>query len=118
MSTTSNTNNLTTFGNDIINNANYGLKAINGCGATNLLSNEDFAINSINVNIYPNPSKSVFTIAGTQKVEKVTAFDVLGKDVELNNLGNNQFSIEKSGIYFLKIELEDGARVNQKLVIN
>ncbi len=39
MSTTSNINNLTPFGNDIVNNADYGLKAINGCGATNLLSN-------------------------------------------------------------------------------
>jgi mannan endo-1,4-beta-mannosidase len=117
MSTTSNINNLTTFGNDIINNVNYGLKSINGCGAMNLLSTTDFALNSIDISIYPNPSQNIFHIKTTQKITKIAAFDVLGKQIEINPISEDQFYIKRTGIYLLKIELENGSLINKKIII-
>jgi mannan endo-1,4-beta-mannosidase len=116
MSTTSNTNNLTTFGNDIINNATYGLKSVNGCGAMNLLSTSDFDTKN-NISIYPNPSNGVFAIETTETIYSIKAFDVLGKQIPVKTTSNKQFLIEKSGIYFLKVELENGAILNSKIVI-
>jgi len=116
MSTTSNTNNLTTFGNDIINNATYGLKSVNGCGAMNLLSTSDFDTKN-NISIYPNPSNGVFAIETTETIYSIKAFDVLGKQIPVKTTSNKQFLIEKSGIYFLKIALENGAILNSKIVI-
>jgi signal transduction histidine kinase len=48
---------------------------------------------------------------------KISASSVLGKETKVNQLSNNQFSIEKSGIYFLKIELENGTVFNEKIII-
>jgi mannan endo-1,4-beta-mannosidase len=117
MSTTSNINNLTPFGNDIVNNADYGLKAINGCGATNLLSNSDFAINSLYINIYPNPSHNIFHIKTPQKITKIAAFNELGKQTALNFVSEGQYIIKQRGVYLLKIELENGSIINKKIII-
>ncbi len=87
MSTTSNTNNLTTFGNDIINNATYGLKSVNGCGAMNLLSTSDFDTKN-NISIYPNPSNGVFAIETTETIYSIKAFDVLGKQIPVKTTSN------------------------------
>ncbi len=117
MSSTSNTNNLTTFGNDIINNVNYGLKSINNCRASNLLSTTEFAINSIDINIYPNPSQNIFNIKTAQKIIKISAFDVLGKQIDLNFISEGQYHIKQRGVYMLKIELENGSLINKKIII-
>ena len=44
--------------------------------------------------------------------------NILGKEIMVKTLSNNQFSIENKGVYFLKIELENGQIVNRKIVIN
>lgn len=79
------------------------------------LGTEDFAKQT--ASLYPNPSNGVFTISSTENLKKMTAFDVLGKETKVNQLSNNQFSIEQSGIYFLKIELENGTVLNKKLIV-
>ena len=79
------------------------------------LGTEDFAKQT--VSLYPNPSNGVFAISSTENLKKITAFDVLGKEILVKTIANNQFSIEKSGIYFLKIELENGAVLNSKIII-
>ena len=81
------------------------------------LSQNNFEAAANTIQVYPNPSLSKFIIESTQKIKKTTAFDILGKEIKVNQLLNNQFSIEKSGIYFLKIELENGAVLNQKIII-
>jgi mannan endo-1,4-beta-mannosidase len=117
ISTTSNTNNLTTFGNDIINNLNYGLKSISGCGATNLLSNSEFVINSLDITIYPNPSQNTFIIKTPQKITKITAFNVLGKQIPLNFVSQGQYNIKQRGVYLLNVELENGSVIHKKIII-
>jgi hypothetical protein len=81
------------------------------------LSQNDFEVATSTIQVYPNPSASQFTIESTQKVKKTTVFDILGKEIPVQPLTNNQFLIEKSGIYFLKIELENGTVFNKKIII-
>jgi hypothetical protein len=84
---------------------------------SNLVAQNNFEIADHTIQVYPNPSFSQFRIESAQKIKKTTAFDVLGKEVSLQSLTNNQFSIEKSGIYFLILELENGSVLNKKIII-
>lgn len=67
--------------------------------------------------IYPNPSNKLFTIDTNQTIKNVSAFDILGKTVEITTTTNNQYNIENTGIYFLKIELENGIIISKKVII-
>jgi len=78
------------------------------------LANESFDANIIS--LYPNPSNGIFTINSIEKLKQVIAFDVLGKEIEVNSISNNQFSINTKGIYFLKI-ISDNAKITNKKII-
>jgi len=69
------------------------------------------------VSIYPNPSNGVFAIETNHSINSIKAFDVLGKQIPVKTTSNKQFLIEKSGIYFLKVELENGAVLNKKVIV-
>lgn len=105
--------NLTTFGNDIVFNPNYGLKSTNGCQAT--LSSETFE--NTFVSVFPNPSSGVFKIETNQNRFSLKAFDVMGKEVKLNIISKKDFSIDKNGIFYLKINLENGQNIFYKMII-
>lgn len=82
------------------------------------LSDEKFDNqNNFEAYIYPNPSVGEFKINSTEIIKNITTFDILGKEIKVNMLTNNQFSIQKQGIYFLKIEFENGQITNKKLII-
>jgi hypothetical protein len=84
---------------------------------TSLVTQNSYEVADHKIQVYPNPTFSQFRIESVQKIKNTTAFDVLGKKVALQSLNNNQFSIEKSGIYFLIIELENGSVINKKIII-
>lgn len=81
-----------------------------------ILGNESFDIKST-ISLYPNPSTGIFNINTNEIIKNITAFDILGKEIEIFFLSNNQFSIEKQGVYFIKVELENGQIINSKLII-
>ena len=60
--------------------------------------------------IYPNPTKSDFTINSIDNILSVIATDINGKEVNLIDTGNGSYSLLKlnSGTYFLNIETEKG----------
>lgn len=111
-------NNLTTYGNDIVNNVNYGLKSSGNCRAVSLL-NEQFESQADNIVIYPNPSSGHFMVDMTDKIEKITCFDVLGKTVELQTYNSNSYQIDTNhkGIFFLKIKRENGNSLYKKIIV-
>jgi hypothetical protein len=84
---------------------------------TSLVTQNSYEVAVHKIQVYPNPAFSQFRIESFQKIKNTTAFDVLGKEVALQSLNNNQFSIEKSGIYFLIIELENGSVFKKKIII-
>ena len=84
-----------------------------------------------NVIIYPNPSSGFFNIESEVKVKNIEVYNMSGsrynfanaKSFDLTNQRKNSTSSEsldltnfKSGIYFLKVELENGVIVTKKII--
>jgi hypothetical protein len=82
-----------------------------------ILGNENFGTKA-NVAVYPNPSVGNFSITNSEGIKTVRAFDLLGKEVNVNSISNNQFSIENKGIYFLKVIFQNGEETSSKISIN
>jgi PKD repeat protein len=78
---------------------------------------------SNNIKIYPNPFTEQTTISFNQEQVNTTIIisDALGKEIKRARLTGKQFSLNKdgmkSGIYFVKIQNEDGEYINKKIVL-
>jgi mannan endo-1,4-beta-mannosidase len=107
--------NLTNFGGDIVYNPSYGLKSPGGCGA--VLSNETFENESEIITVYPNPTNSTFTINSKEEIKSIVAYDEIGRKIELKTTIDQSYSIENPGLYFLKIEFENGNITSKKVII-
>lgn len=89
----------------------------------NAVENCVFSYNTVNTNdlskelvsIFPNPNDGFFTINHSLDSPVFKAFDVLGKEVNIDILANNRFNIDAKGILFLKISNKDTS-VTVKLV--
>ena len=75
---------------------------------------------SENVSVYPNPNNKIFSTQSTKKIVKIEVLDILGsqiKTIELNtNFAEINISENPSGVYFLKISLENGNIITKKIV--
>ncbi|HTA28111.1 MAG TPA: T9SS type A sorting domain-containing protein [Bacteroidia bacterium] len=80
-------------------------------------------INSIpSLSIYPNPSKSIVTITLSQpETGIVTVNDVLGQTIYTDRLNGNVEQINlsgvRSGVYFLKLALNNGGELVRKIEV-
>lgn len=126
LSSTGNFANLTTYGNDIINNPTYGLLSHPATKSSYLLNNktcnsttgiknihQDFSIS-----LFPNPSTGIFSINNLKEIKAIKAFDLLGKEVDLIQLSDNTFSINNKGVYFIQIQTEQNQLITKRLMIN
>lgn len=119
MSLTGSASNLTTFGNDIINNVDYGLKSTNGCGA--LPIDEPAGIDSENMQAFsidPNPANTSVSIHSSTNGTLIIR-NSLGEAVwSGNHSEKSEIAVDgfNSGIYFVEIE-NDYERSVQKLII-
>lgn len=92
---------------------------------TGVIENYDTTLNTNSFNlsnqesiaIFPNPTQGTFQINTLQNIKKVTAYDVLGKEIKINFMQNNHYNIDKKGIFWLKIEIENGTTTSQKIII-
>ncbi|MDI9257879.1 T9SS type A sorting domain-containing protein [Flavobacterium sedimenticola] len=77
--------------------------------------------NTIEINIYPNPSKHSITIDGLDITYKVTVYDTMGKLIKTYPIAiNNTYDISnlQMGLYIVKIETEDNNVYFSKLIKN
>jgi Leucine-rich repeat (LRR) protein len=76
--------------------------------ACNALSLESFDTN-LQLDIYPNPTKEYFVIDNNNEVEKVTIYNLQGKEVSIFYKQNTyNISSLKSDTYFIFIETKEG----------
>lgn len=99
MSPTSNVNNLTPFGNDVLYNPVYGF--INGSCET-ILNTEELAID---LKIYPNPTSDFLYTNLNFHVNKIIIYNEAGKVVKTLDEGFDKIDLTlfNSGIYYLNI---------------
>jgi hypothetical protein len=72
-----------------------------------------------NTKVYPNPFSSILNIDSRENISNYSIIDVSGKELINSNFKNeldNETSKLKSGVYFLKLRLENGKVGNYKLV--
>ena len=82
------------------------------------LSNNNFSINNDNnIKIFPNPSSTIFKIVSDTKIDKITLFDTLGKEILTQTQNNNEINIEKlsKGIYLIEI-FSENEKIYKKLI--
>ena len=68
--------------------------------------------------LFPNPSNGSFSIQSKNAIQTVTAFDILGKQIEVKK-NNESYKINASnGIYSIKISDSEGNSQIKKIIIN
>ncbi len=117
ISNTGQAGNLTAFGNDLVNNATYGLKSTNGCGAVSLSTNLD-NVSKDNSFTLKNPSDGILEF-GTSEVVSVDVFDLASRKVSVTKKSDSRYKISAvNGIYILNIQYKDGQKFSDKILIN
>jgi Secretion system C-terminal sorting domain len=86
---------------------------------TQVLGTDSFENNSVKMSFYPNPSNGNFDITASEKIETASAFDVLGKEIGIEKVSENNFKLSNpvSGIYFVKVIFANGSQTTKKLVV-
>ena len=82
-------------------------------GTTGIINNSN---NKNNITIYPNPSNGIFTITNNElQITNIEIVDITGKTIQYSVI-NNQYSINKKGIYFIKMKTENST-YTEKIII-
>lgn len=85
--------------------------------AANQLSTQDITKN--NIEIYPNPTNGIVNIKGDLKVKSVEIANTVGQLLSIKS-ENQQIDITSypKGIYFVKINMENGKQIIKKVIKN
>ncbi len=84
------------------------------CGVNSVEEKE-----TLEIKIFPNPFKDRIFLESEIKVEKVTLFDISGKQHQLYNGENKDIILPSyllSGLYILKLDLENGQTAFRKII--
>lgn len=97
----------------------YRVRLIEFDGKTNL--SKVLAVNNqhFQVSVYPNPAQDIISIQTNADLQGVSLFDAAGKSVRIIKGNIHSIPVQKlnSGMYFLKIKLNDGSIVNRQIMI-
>jgi mannan endo-1,4-beta-mannosidase len=125
LSSTGNYANLTAYGNDVINNPNYGLRTNPAAkskyltqGCTLPTSITSFSHATFKASLFPNPTNGSFEIVSEEAIQSVKAYDLLGHEVKLEALSDKHFVLEGvKGIYFVTVVANNVSKTI-KLILN
>jgi uncharacterized repeat protein (TIGR01451 family) len=80
------------------------------------LSNSVHQLDS-SISVYPNPTNSFVTINCNSNIKSIELYDVQGRiletSIENNSAAKLDISVKQNGIYFLKINTENGSKVEK-----
>jgi hypothetical protein len=86
------------------------------------LSTRDLRVSSSQFSLYPNPTKSEFTIQSelSTAIQRIEVYDLQGRMIRSFSPSGNRYSVEnlKSGMYRLLIRLEDDRFGSLPLMVN
>ncbi|MCX6148066.1 MAG: DUF1566 domain-containing protein [Candidatus Kapabacteria bacterium] len=84
------------------------------------VSNVEYNIDNDELSVFPNPSNRIVNIISKKQIEEVKIIDILGQTItfEKPNLNNYNFSIEKNGIYFIIIKIDNIIKIKTISVLN
>ena len=72
------------------------------------------------MNVYPNPNNKIFSIQTSTNIKTIEVLDILGSHIKSfqpnTNLVEINISENPSGVYFLRISLENGNIVTKKII--
>ena len=72
------------------------------------------------VSIYPNPNNRVFNVQSSSNIESIEILDIIGNTIKSLNSQSNLFQInieeKPSGIYFIKLNYQDGNYIIKRII--
>lgn len=125
ISSSGNFANLTVYGTDVINNANYGLKSKPAAksryltqGSCTLITGNSPQADLPQLSIFPNPAaEGAFELISHHPVLSVKAYDVLGHEVSLEQSSRRHYKLnEAEGIYFIMVSTHEQQKT-MKLIV-
>lgn len=99
---------------DIIQNHRSGL--INSPAFSNCTSSISEIELANAISIYPNPSNGIVNIKVEDADFTFTVYNSLGQEVITQKINNNQFKLNKAGIYFIKINAHNNSYTERIIV--
>jgi hypothetical protein len=90
--------------------------------SSDVLSTNVFHNSEVDFTVYPNPVKEKLMITSKQTIQKISIFNLLGQQVKTLqvNFKSGEINIGKlnKGVYFLNLQLINGARISTKIFKN
>lgn len=76
----------------------------------NFLNVSENNINSIQVELFPNPTTEFIELVSVEKITQVVVYDFSGKQMDIIQINENQFDLSNltAGTYFIRIETING----------
>ncbi len=127
LSSTGSFTNLTTYGNDIVNNTTYGLLSHPAPKLSYLVNNKSCPTSTgiknlqqeFSVSLYPNPSSGIINIQTTNTIKTIKVYDLLGNEVNYQLINDSSVHIsQKSGVYIVNIIDSNNQSKTIKLILN
>ncbi len=116
--------NLTTLGNDILNNSNYGW-TIHPPEKSKYLTTADCSlgnklINDSHFSIQFSKTNNQLNFSSTSTIQQIRLFDNQGKEYPLHTNGINTYLSNEliSGIYIIQAQDKNGSIIHQKILVN
>ena len=72
-------------------------------------------LSDVTIEVFPNPSLGKVSIVTESVIDIINIYDIEGKFVQSTT--SNNFQISSSGVYFIKVTLDDGNYTIRKLII-
>jgi hypothetical protein len=88
-------------------------------GNCDIVNTPQILIENNSINVFPNPNKGQFTVKIEENSAEITIYNIVGQEIysAITNQKNTNIFIENSGIYLVKVKIENSFYVS-KIIVN